>query len=320
MSRIDQKKTIENLTDLQKFVTQNNGTEPAFQNEFWNNKRDGIYVDAVSGKPLFSSKDKYDSGTGWPSFTKPIDDGEIMQKTDRSHGSSRVEVRSKNANSHLGHVFDDGPSDKGGKRFCINSAAMRFIPKEDLKKEGYEEYSKLFEPSKDKTKPTSKYEKTILAGGCFWGMEELISKLDGVVSTRVGYAGGNIASPTYKIVTTGLTNHAESIEITFDPTKTNYEKILKFFFTIHDPTTLNRQQNDVGTQYRSAIFYLNDEQKTVAQKVVDQAQKSGVFKGKVVTQIEKAGEFYEAEDYHQNYLEKNPYGYTCHHVREEWKF
>jgi peptide-methionine (S)-S-oxide reductase len=140
------------------------------------------------------------------------------------------------------------------------------------------------------------------------------------VQTKVGYIGGEIPNPTYKIVSTGLSNYAESIEITFDPAKISYEKILKFFFTIHDPTTKNRQQNDIGSQYRSAIFYLDDKQKEIAEKIVDQANKSGVFKSAVLTTIEKAEKFYEAEEEHQDYLEKHPYGYTCHFVRNEWKF
>jgi methionine-S-sulfoxide reductase len=166
----------------------------------------------------------------------------------------------------------------------------------------------------------TKPQKALLAGGCFWGMEQLFRDLDGVISTDVGYSGGDVANPTYELISTGLTNHAESIEITFNPQKISYEKILKFFFTIHNPTTLNRQENDVGSQYRSEIFYFDDLQKNIAQKVVEQAQKSGVFKKPVVTKISKAGKFYKAEDYHQDYLKKNPYGYTCHHVREDWKF
>ncbi len=164
------------------------------------------------------------------------------------------------------------------------------------------------------------YEKAIVAGGCFWGMQELLRRVEGVVSTRVGYCGGEVPNPTYEVVSTGLTNHAESVEITFDPTKISYEKILKFFFTIHDPTQLNRQENDVGSQYRSEIFYLNDEQKKIAENVVEQANKSGLFKRPVVTRVEKAGKFYDAEEHHQNYLQKNPYGYTCHHVHKEWQF
>jgi methionine-R-sulfoxide reductase len=137
-------KNTKNLTDLQRHVVEENGTEPPFRNEYWNNKKEGIYVDAASGQPLFSSLDKYDSGTGWPSFTKPIEQGLVVEKSDISHGMRRVEVRSKDADSHLGHVFDDGPADKGGLRYCINSASLKFIPKESLKKEGYEEFERLF--------------------------------------------------------------------------------------------------------------------------------------------------------------------------------
>lgn len=165
-----------------------------------------------------------------------------------------------------------------------------------------------------------KYQKAILAGGCFWGMQQLIDQQKGVVGSKVGYTGGKVENPNYELVSTGLTGHAEAVEITFDPTKISYEELLKFFFTIHDPTTLNRQQHDIGTQYRSEIFYLDDSQKLIAEEVVKKANKSGVFKKPVVTKISKAEKFYSAEEYHQKYLKKNPYGYTCHHVREEWKF
>lgn len=138
-------KTVRQLTDMQKYVTQHDGTEKPFDNEFWDHKEEGIYVDIVSGEPLFSSTDKFDSGTGWPSFTKPIDKAHVAEKDDRKLGMARTEVRSASGDSHLGHVFEDGPKDKGGMRYCINSAALRFIPKADLEKEGYGEYLKLFE-------------------------------------------------------------------------------------------------------------------------------------------------------------------------------
>ena len=142
---IDKEELKKRLTPLQYEVTQNDATEPPFQNEYWDHEEEGIYVDIVSGEPLFSSRDKYDAGCGWPSFTKPIESDTITEHLDLSHGMIRTEVRSKIADSHLGHVFEDGPPDKGGLRYCINSAALRFIPKEDLEKEGYGEYKKLFE-------------------------------------------------------------------------------------------------------------------------------------------------------------------------------
>lgn len=165
-----------------------------------------------------------------------------------------------------------------------------------------------------------KYQTAIIAGGCFWGMEELLRGLNGVVSTEVGYIGGTIPNPTYELVKTGATNYAEAVQVVFDPQKISYEKVLKFFFTIHDPTQVNRQENDIGTQYRSAIFYLNDEQKKIAESVIKKANASGVFKKPVATTIEKAETFYKAENYHQDYLQKNPYGYTCHHQHKEWEF
>lgn len=301
----------EKLSDLQKYVIYHNGTEKPFENQYWNHKEEGIYVDVVSGKALFSSTDKFDSGTGWPSFYRPIEDA-VTQKDDNSHGMKRTEVRSKNSDIHLGHVFDDGPKDQGGKRYCINSAALKFIAKNDLVQEGYGKYLKLFE--------NKSLEKAIVAGGCFWGMEELISKYDGVIDVVNGYSGGHIPNPTYEIVRTGLSGHAESVEITFNPEKVSYEQILRFFFQIHDPTTLNRQGNDIGSQYRSAIFYLDDRQKIIAADLITKANNSGVFDADIVTSLEKFNGFYKAEEYHQDYLERNPNGYTCHAIRDNWKF
>jgi len=306
-----------NLTDLQKHVVFDNGTESPFDNEYWDNKSDGIYVDLLSGKPLFSSIDKFDSGTGWPSFTKPIDSELLQEQTDDSLDMSRVEARSKDSDIHLGHIFNDGPEEHGGMRYCINSASLKFISKEDLKKEGYEKYLNLFETEND---GRTAHQKAILSGGCFWGIEELFSKLDGVIDVVSGYTGGNILNPTYEIISSGTSKHAESVEITFDPEKISYEKILKFFFKIHDPTTLNKQGNDIGTQYRSAIFYTDSNQKETAQSLINEANKSGIFPKKLVTKLEKLDKFYKAESYHQDYLTKNPNGYTCHRVREDWTF
>ncbi len=159
-------------------------------------------------------------------------------------------------------------------------------------------------------------QKVILAGGCFWGVEELIRAFPGVAKTRVGYTGGHSASPTYHDMKAG--GHAEAIEITFDPLKTDYRSLLQFFFQIHDPTTPDRQGNDRGPQYRSAIFYLDDEQKRIAEDVIAAANASGKWPGKIVTQVAPAGPFYDAEEYHQDYLQKHPGGYTCHWIRPDW--
>lgn len=159
----------------------------------------------------------------------------------------------------------------------------------------------------------------ILAGGCFWGVEDLFRKLPGVVKTEVGYTGGRTKNATYKDVKTGSTGHAEAIRIAFDPAVTSYRNLLEFFFQIHDPTTVDRQGNDVGSQYRSAIFYLDDEQKRDAGAVIAAVNASGRWPGKVVTQVEPAGEWWTAEEYHQDYLVKYPDGYTCHFIRPAWK-
>jgi peptide methionine sulfoxide reductase msrA/msrB len=300
-------------------VTQMCGTEPPFKNAYWDNHRAGIYVDVVSGKPLFSSLDKFDSGSGWPSFTKPIDSAEVVNKTDNSLGMTRTEVRSKEADSHLGHVFDDGPG-SAGLRYCINSAAMRFVPVEAMDKEGYGAYLAPFVAAgliAAKTAEAPKTETAIFAGGCFWGMQDILRKIPGVVKTTVGYTGGTTENPTYEEVCTGRTGHAEAVEIVFDPAAISYDALLNYFFRMHDPTTKNRQHNDIGTQYRSAIFFTSDKQKTAAQDAVARWGKSGKFARPITTEIEKAGPFYSAEEYHQDYLVKHPGGYTCHVLRPE---
>ena len=155
-----------------------------------------------------------------------------------------------------------------------------------------------------------------LAGGCFWGVEELIRKQPGVLETEVGYTGGIVDNPTYELVKTGTTGHAESLQIIFDPKKLSYEALLLFFFRIHDPTTVNRQGNDRGSQYRSAIFFHSEQQQKTAQLVKARVEKSGKWKSPVVTEIVPASKFYPAENYHQDYLQVNPNGYTCHYVRD----
>ncbi len=159
-------------------------------------------------------------------------------------------------------------------------------------------------------------ESAILAGGCFWGVEEILRKIPGVIDVKAGYTGGKIANPTYELVKTGATGHAEAVEVIFDPSKIKYEEVLKYFFRLHDPTQLNRQQNDIGTQYRSAIFYLNEAQEKTAKKVKEDVDASKKWPKPIVTEIVKAEKFYIAEDYHQDYLQKNPQGYNCHYLRD----
>jgi len=300
----------------------NSATEPPFHNAYWNNHEPGIYVDKASGEPLFSSTDKFDSGTGWPSFTQPIEKENIVEKKDREYGMIRTEVRSKHGDSHLGHVFDDGPKEKGGLRFCINSASLRFIPVKDLVAQGYEQYLPLFNKeavAKRKAEklvskePAGKTETVDLAGGCFWGMEHILRKIPGVIRTEVGYAGGHVEDATYE----NHEGHAEAVQVVYDPSKLPFETLLRWYFRMHDPTTLNRQGNDRGTSYRSAIFYHTELQKKAAEAFKKRLDERGKWGKPIVTEITKAGKFWNAEDYHQDYLEKKPDGYTCHFLRPE---
>ena len=330
------------LTPMQYEVTQNAATEPPFRNEFWENHEPGLYVDVATGEPLFSSTDKFDSGTGWPSFTQAVEPGRVTEHKDVSHGMTRVEVRSRAGASHLGHLFDDGPAPTHA-RYCINSASLKFVPASKLAAEGYGAYSALFNnnaaakgggaatataaasdpntcvrpPAGGKPGCETTLETAILAGGCFWGMEDIIRKIPGVLETEAAYTGGKLAKPTYEDVKSGTTGHAESVRVVFDPKKLSYADLLeKWFFRMHDPTTKNRQGNDVGTQYRSAIFVTSPEQRKVAEEVKARVDKSGKWKKPIATEIVEAGPTTRAEEYHQKYLAKNPGGYTCHWMRD----
>jgi peptide methionine sulfoxide reductase msrA/msrB len=275
------------LTDFEKFVIEEKGTERAFTGEYTDYFEDGTYNCKKCGTELFRSNAKFHSGCGWPSFDDAIK-GRVKELLDAD--GRRTEIVCANCGAHLGHVFrGEGFTDKN-TRHCVNSVSLTFDPIIDVK-----EYRAT--------------ETAIFAGGCFWGVEYHLNKLDGVISTTVGYTGGNLTNPEYYDVTTGTTGHAEAIEVVFDPSKVTYEDVAKLFFEIHDPTQKNRQGPDIGHQYRSAVYYRNFEQKKTIDKLIGILEAKGLD---VKTEVEPATTFYPAEDYHQDYYDKKGSLPYCH--------
>lgn len=299
----------ERLTAEQYEVTQHAATERPYTNAYDEEFRPGIYVDVATGQPLFASTDKYDSGCGWPAFSRPIDPKLIAEQTDRSHGMVRTEVKSALGGSHLGHVFPDGPKDKGGLRYCINSASLRFVPCEEMESQGYGAYLKLLNEHALK--------EIYLAGGCFWGTEHYFKQIEGVKETEVGYANGVTKNPTYQEVCTDKTQFAETVRIEYDPEVVDLRFLLNMYFEAIDPTAVNRQGHDVGSQYRTGIYYTDASDLPTINAVMDEQQRK--LSELIAVEVEPLKNFYKAEEYHQDYLDKNPNGY-CHLPRSLFEY
>jgi peptide methionine sulfoxide reductase msrA/msrB len=277
------------LTPEEESVILNKGTERPWTGEYTDHKEKGTYTCKQCDAPLYLSDDKFNSDCGWPSFDDEIE-GAVLRIPDRD--GMRTEIVCANCGGHLGHVFlGEGFTDKD-TRHCVNSISMNFIP-----------------AVQELGRNTSR---AIFAGGCFWGVEYFMQQKNGVISVTSGYIGGKTDNPTYKEVCNENTGHAEAVEIVFDPNQVTYEDLTKLFFEIHDPTHVNRQGPDIGDQYRSEIFYMDDEQKKIAEDLIEILKGKGY---KVATKVTKATTFWPAEDYHQDYYDNKgtlPYchGYT----------
>lgn len=263
------------------------GTERPFSGIYYNHFDPGIYLCRRCNSPLYESDSKFESGCGWPSFDDEIP-GAVRRVPDAD--GMRTEIVCAKCGAHLGHVFlGEGLTPKD-TRHCVNSLSISFAPEKQVQQE-------------------PKTERAIFAGGCFWGVEYFFRAAAGVLQTRVGYIGGNKENPTYEEVCSGTTGHAEAIEVVFDPSQTNFEALTRLFFETHDPTQVNRQGPDIGEQYRSAIFCMDDQQKSVALRLIAELRQKGYD---IATQVHGASLFWPAEDYHQDYYHKKNGRPYCH--------
>ncbi len=273
------------LTDEQYQVTRRHGTEAAFSSDMCSRFEPGIYSCICCQTQLFDAGDKFESRSGWPSFTQPIKENVISYHSDNAHNMQRIETRCNTCQAHLGHVFPDGP-EPCGLRYCMNAAALQKIGTVD--------------------------ETATFGGGCFWCTEAVFQQLRGVLSVESGYSGGHLENPSYRAVCDGTTGHAEVIQIIFDPGQLIYSDLLRIHLSTHNPTTLNQQGPDRGTQYRSIILAHSDEQQKTAQSVIQEMQEA--FDKPVVTEIKPFEKFYKAEAYHQDYYGKNSNAGYCQAV------
>ena len=265
------------LSEEEKEILINKGTEKPFSGEYNNHFVAGVFVCKACKNKLYESNSKFDSGCGWPSFDDEIP-GSINRYEDLSGGRKRTEICCSNCGGHLGHVFNGERITEKDTRHCVNSLSIEF--------KSYNNLNQAF-----------------FGGGCFWSIDKLFNETNGVYMTQSGYMGGETENPTYEEVCTGKTNHAEVVQIYYDENIITYENLLELFWTNHNPTTLNRQGLDIGTQYRSVIFCTSLNQRNIAEKSLYSYQNK--LKNKIVTEILMSEEFYRAEEYHQNYLIKN---------------
>ena len=267
------------LTPEEKRIILHEGTERPFSGLYVGHHNAGMYTCKQCNQPLFKSESKFDSGTGWPSFDDGIP-GAVREVPD----GSRTEIECANCGGHIGHVFRGEGMTQKNTRHCANSLSLRFVSESDQ-------------------------QRAVFAGGCFWGVEHYLNKVPGVLGTTVGYVGGKTKNPTYQEICTKTTGHAEAVEVRFDTSKVSYETLARLFFEIHDPTQVNRQGPDIGDQYRSAVFYVDDEQRKTTEKLIKLLEDKGLD---VATKVAKATRFWPAEDYHQDYYEKTGKQPYCH--------
>lgn len=285
-----QKEPYKKLTSEEERVIIHKGTERPFTGKYYEFNEEGIYTCKQCGAELYRSSDKFDAHCGWPSFDDEIP-GAVSRTLDAD--GRRTEITCTNCGAHLGHVFEGEGFTKKDTRHCVNSISLDFKP--------------LIQVQTLDKKPSM--ETAYFASGCFWGTQYHFENKAGVISTEVGYMGGHTKNPTYKEVCTDATGHAETLKVVFDPTKVSFEDLAKIYFETHDPGELNRQGPDIGTQYRSAVFYTSEEQKQTIEKLIKILRDEGY---KVVTEVVKAPEFYPAEDYHQHYYNKKGGSPYCH--------